>query len=199
MGIGRDAAPPPQGHAMIRDGARAALWRWREGFFALGIITFGLWLIALGGYLLMPLGALVAIGGAALAVLAVRRLRFAGPADAPGVVQVDEGQVGYLGPAVGGFVSLGDLVELRIISMRGRRLWRLKQGDGQAILIPVDAAGAEALFDAFSALPGLSSADLLAAVAPAPGARSRAVMAGGENRVVWRRAGRGVVAQGRMP
>jgi len=184
---------------MIRDGARAALWRWREVMLALGIIGFGLWLAVLGGYLLVPLGALVAVGGASLGVLATRRLRFARQADAPGVVQVDEGQVGYLGPTVGGFVSLTDLVEVRIIGMRGRRLWRLKQADGQAVLIPVDAAGAEALFDAFSALPGLSSADLLAAVAPVAGADSRAVMAGGENRVVWRRAGRGVVAQGRGP
>lgn len=181
---------------MIRDGARASLWRWREVFVALGIVGFGLWLVALGGYLLVPIGALICLGGASLGILAWRRLRFAGSADAPGVVQVDEGQVGYMGPTVGGFVSLADLVELRIISMRGRRLWRLKQADGQAVLIPIDAAGAEALFDAFSSLPGLSSADLLAAVAPAAGLDSRAVMAGGENRVVWRRAGRGVVAQG---
>jgi hypothetical protein len=179
---------------MIRPDARATIWRWREVLMGAGVIGFGLWLMALGGYLLLPIGAVVAAGGAALAVLAGRRMRFAAVTDAPGVVQVDEGQVGYMGPVVGGFVSLSDLVELRLISMRGRRLWRLKQADGQAILIPVDAAGAEALFDAFSALPGLSSADLLAALAPPPGAGSRAVMAGGENRVVWRRAGRGVVA-----
>lgn len=184
---------------MIRDGARKALWRWREGFVALGIIGFGAWLVVLGGYLLVPLGALTALGGMALGVLAIRRLRFAGKTDAPGVVQIDEGQVSYMGPTVGGFISLSDLVEVRIIGMRGRRLWRLKQADGQAILVPVDAAGAEALFDAFSALPGLSSADLLAAVAPVVGADSRAVMAGGENRIVWRRAGRGVVAQGGVP
>jgi len=180
---------------MIREAARAALWRWREGLVALGVIVLGLWFMVLGGYLLVPLGALMVLAGASLGVLAVRRVRFAGQVDAPGVVQVDEGQIGYLGPSVGGFVSLADLVEVRIIGMRGRRLWRLKQADGQAVLIPVDAAGAGALFDAFSALPGLSSADLLAAVAPVSGAGSRAVMAGGENRVVWRRAGRAVVAQ----
>jgi hypothetical protein len=184
---------------MIRDGARAALWRWREGIAALAIIGLGLWLAALGGYLLVPVGALVAMAGAALGVLALRRVQFAGQVDAPGMVQVDEGQVSYMGPSVGGFVSLADLVEVRIIGIRGRRLWRLKQADGQAVLIPVDAAGAEALFDAFSALPGLSSADLLAAVAPVAGAGSRAVMAGGENRVVWRRSGHGVVTQDSGP
>lgn len=179
---------------MIREGAQEALWRWREVLVGAGVIGLGLWLVVLGGYVLVPFGTLVAFGGAAFGVLALRRLRFAGADDAPGVVQVDEGQVGYMGPAVGGFVSLSELVELRLISMRGRRLWRLKQGDGQTILIPVDAAGADALFDAFCALPGLSSADLVAAMAPVAGGDSRAVMAGGENRVVWRRVGRGVVA-----
>ena len=62
----------------------------------------------------------------------------------PGVVEVDEGQVGYLGPTFGGYVALPDLVELRLIAIRGQRLWRLKQADGQALLIPVAAAGGRA-------------------------------------------------------
>lgn len=178
---------------MIRPEAQAALWRWREAIAGAGIVGFGLWLIWLGGYLLVPLGALVGCAGVALAVLAWRRQRFATAGDAPGVVQIDEGQVSYMGPMVGGYVSLRDLNEVRLISIRGRRLWRLKQADGQALLVPVEAAGAEALFDAFCTLPGLSSATLLAALAPVPGAGGRALMAGGENRVVWRRAQAGAV------
>ena len=181
---------------MIREEAREAIWRGREVFVGLCVVGLGGWLMALGGYVLVPFGALVALGGASFGVLAWRRLRFAKGGDAPGVVQVDEGQVSYMGPAVGGFVSLSDLVELRLIGMRGRRLWRLKQGDGQAILIPIDAHGAEALFDAFCALPGLSSADLLAALEPVAGTGGRALAAGGENRIVWRRKGRGVVSDG---
>lgn len=180
---------------MIRDGARKALWQWREALVGAALVALGLWFIGLGGYLLVPLGGLIMAGGMAFGVLAWRRMRFASAGDAPGVVQLDEGQVGYMGPTVGGFVSLQDLVELRLISMRGRRLWRLKQADGQTILIPLEAAGAEALFDAFSSLPGLSSAVLVAALEPPDGADSRAVMAGGENRMVWRREGRGVVVQ----
>lgn len=179
---------------MIRPELQAALWHWREVGVGLVVVAVGLWLMALGGYLLVPLGGVVAAGGAALAVLAWRRRRFVSAGDAPGVVRVDEGQISYLGPQVGGFVSVRDLLEVRLIAMRGRRLWRLKQTDGQALLIPVEAAGAEALFDAFSALPGLSSGDLLAALAPPSGADSRAVMAGGENRLVWRRSGQGVTA-----
>ncbi|MFN4154840.1 MAG: hypothetical protein ACK4HF_09310 [Paracoccaceae bacterium] len=179
--------------ALIRPEAQATLWRWREVALGTVVVGFGLWLMRLGGYLLLPFGVVVGLAGVALAVLAWRRLRFATLGEAPGVVQVDEGQVSYMGPQVGGFVSLRDLVELRLISIRGRRLWRLKQADGQALLIPVESAGAEALFDAFSALPGMSSASLVNALAPVPGTGSRAVMAGGENRVVWRRTGRGAV------
>lgn len=180
---------------MIRPEAQAALWRWREVALGVGVMGGGLWLMRLGGYLLLPLGAGVGLAGLALALLAWRRLRFASRGDAPGVVQVDEGQVSYMGPQVGGFVSLRDLLELRLISIRGRRMWRLKQTDGQALLIPVEAAGAEALFDAFSALPGMSSADLITALEPPRGAESRAVMAGGENRLVWRRSGRSDIAR----
>ena len=179
---------------MIRPEVAAALWHWREVAAGGGVLAAGLWLIWLGGYLFVPLGVLVALGGAALALLAWRRLRFAPKGEAPGVVQIDEGQISYMGPQLGGFISLRDLAEVRLISLRGRRLWRLKQTDGQALLIPIDAAGSERLFDAFSALPGLSSADLLAALAPPRGADSRAVMAGGENRLVWRRAGRGILS-----
>ncbi len=180
---------------MIRPEAQAALWRWREVALGVGVMGGGLWLMRLGGYLLLPLGAGGGLAGLALALLAWRRLRFASRGDAPGVVQVDEGQVSYMGPQVGGFVSLRDLLELRLISIRGRRMWRLKQTDGQALLIPVEAAGAEALFDAFSALPGMSSADLITALEPPRGAERRAVMAGGENRLVWRRSGRSDIAR----
>jgi hypothetical protein len=184
---------------IIRPQARRFLTRWREVLVALCICAFGLWVARLGGYVLVPIGALIVTAGLSLAILALRRARFRASGEAPGLVQVDEGQVGYLGPTVGGFVSLPDLVELRLISMRGRRLWRLKQADGQTILIPVEAEGAERLFDAFSSLPGMSSAALIAALQPVGGAESRAVQAGGENRMVWRRQGKGVVAHAPDP
>lgn len=177
---------------MIRDGARQALWRAREVIAGAGGLLAGLWIAAQGGYLLVPVGLLLAAGGVALGLLGLRRMRFAGGGDAPGIVTVDEGQVAYMGPQVGGFISLVDLVEIRLMRLRGRRMWRLKQSDGQALLVPLDAAGAEALFDAFSSLPGLSSGSLVAALDPerqGPGLVTDVV----ENRVVWQRAGRGMV------
>jgi hypothetical protein len=131
---------------------------------------FGLWLMWLGGYVLFPAGALVVVAAAAWALTALRRLRFAMGVHAPGVVEVDEGQIGYLGPTFGGYVAIPDLTELRLVSLHGRRMWRLKQADGQTVLIPIDAAGAERLFDAFASLPGIDMGAVTAAIAPQRGA-----------------------------
>ena len=64
--------------------------------------------------------------------------------------------------------------------------------------MPLDARGAEGLFDAFASLPGLSSADLVAAIdTPLQGeiGAGRALVTNdmAENRVVWQRRGRGIV------
>ncbi len=150
--------------SLIRPVVLAGLRRGREVIAALVLVALGLWLAWLGGYLLVPLGLGIVAIGAAWALQALRRLRFAQSGRSPGMVEVDEGQIGYLGPAEGGFVGLPDLVELRLISLRGRRVWRLKQADGQALLVPVDAAGAERLFDAFASLPGMDTQALVAAL-----------------------------------
>lgn len=179
---------------LIRPEARAALWHWREILAAAGLALFGLWLIALGGLILIPAGTGAIIVAAGLGTLGLRRLRFAQPGTAPGVVDLDEGQVSYFGPAFGGALSLRDLTELRLITAGGRRLWRLKQADGQALLIPVEAVGAEKLFDAFSALPGLDSQTLVAALSPAAiTAKTGAITAAPDSRVIWRRPARAVL------
>lgn len=189
---------------VIRPAARAFLHRSAEAIAAGVLLAFGLWLVWLGGYLLAPLGLAVAAVAAAWAVMALRRMRFAQGAEAPGLVEVDEGRIGYLGPEIGGFVNLPELIELRLIALRGRRMWRLKQADGQAILIPVDATGAAGLFDAFATLPGIDMGALVAALNPsaaaaagtqgAVGLPTRAALA--EMQLIWRRPGPGVLARG---
>lgn len=182
---------------MIRVEVSDAVWRWREVMAAGVMGASGVWLIWLGGFLLGPIGALALVLAAFWGVTAWRRVRFAQDVAAPGVVEVIEGQVGYLGPSFGGYVALPDLVEVRLVTMYGRRLWRLKQADGQALLIPVDAAGAERLFDAFGSLPGMDMAALLAALeAPlAQGCGGLPVLRGdgaaveAAMMVVWRRQG----------
>lgn len=181
---------------MIRDGAREALWRWREVGAAGLVVLAGFWIAAQGGWVLVPFGLVMAGLGAGLGVQAWRRMRFLQGEDAPGLVEVDEGQISYMGPQVGGFVSVPELVELRLVTLRGRRLWRLKQADGQALLVPVDAAGADGLFDVFAMLPGLDMGAVLAALSPDGGsagtAGGRALAAGEAMQVLWRRSGRGV-------
>ncbi len=181
---------------MIRPEVFAFLQRMREVIVAACVVGFGAWLMALGGYLLTPLGLAVGALGLSFGVLAWRRLRFAQGSDAPGVVEVDEGQVGYLGPTAGGYVSLPELVEIRLLTLRGRRVWRLKQADGQALLIPVDAAGAERLFDAFASLPGMDSGALVQALEPGPSTgQSLPDLQTPEIKVIWRRQGAGVVVR----
>ncbi len=182
---------------MIRPQVRAALYLWREVIAAAAIGAVGLWFIRLGGLILVPAGAGVLALGAGLGLNAWRRLRFGQEVGAPGVVEVDEGQISYLGPEIGGFVSLPELIEIKLITLRGRRLWRLKQADGQAILVPVDAAGADRLFDAFASLPGMDTADLVAALGPDPGSGGHMPVPDGlaGMRMVWRRPGAGVVAR----
>ena len=179
--------------AWVRPEVTEMIWRAREVIWAGLVVAAGGWLIGLGGYVLVPVGLVVGGIGSVLAVTAFRRMRFEQSVSAPGIVELDEAQVGYLGPEVGGFLSLQELVELRLLSLRGRRLWRLKQADGQALLIPVDARGAERLFDAFANLPGMDTAGLVAALEPSSQPTGAALTLAAQTRVIWRRSGAGVV------
>lgn len=180
---------------LIRPEVTALAWRGREVIAGTAILALGLWLIFKGGYVLTPLGTIVGALGVAWTLLAYRRLRFAQDVDSPGVVEVDEAQVGYLGPQGGGYVSINDLAELRLLTLRGRRVWRLKQLDGQTLLIPVDAQGADALFDAFASLPEMNTADLVDALRPPEATGTTLPLRSDtpEMRLVWRRRGTGVV------
>lgn len=175
----------------IRPEVLAAFWRLREVLVTTTIAAIGLWLVYLGGWVLLPSGVLVLALAATLIRHALARLRFQQAVRAPGMVELDEAQLGYLGPEAGGFISLNEAVELRLVTMKGRRLWRVKQADGQAMLVPVDATGAAQLFDAFASLPGMDVTVLAAALAKptAQAGLSRDVaLAGPEMRVIWRRA-----------
>ncbi|WP_430463196.1 hypothetical protein [Tabrizicola sp.] len=181
---------------MIRPEALALLARWREVMLALCLAGFGLWTATRGGPILLTIGlALIALA-AGWGLSALRRMRFAQTIAAPGVVEVIEGEVRYFGPNLGGSISLSDLVELRLMTLRGRRVWRLKQRDGQLLLIPVDATGAEALYDGFTTLPGLDMAALLSALTPTAAAHGSTLRLADRPDMVliWHRKGKGLVA-----
>lgn len=181
---------------MLRPAALAQMRRWADPALGTGVLLFGLWLIRLGGLILIPIGAALAAVGLGWAVLGWRRARFPSQTAAPGLVELDEGRLRYLHPKMGGEVSLNDLSELRLVTMNGRRIWQLSDLSGQRLLVPLDAAGAGELFDAFSALPGLGSAGLMAALA-APQDQGAAALPAARltNERVWQRAGSGMTRQ----
>lgn len=160
---------------MIRPELRRWALRHSEVLGAAGVALAGLWLIWLGGWILQALGVAVALAGGAGIVIGLRRLRFRLPEDAPGVVEVLEGQIAYLGPETGGAAALSELtgLEVRVVSGRGR-CWRLRQQDGQTLMIPLAARGAADLYDLFAALPGMSDRALQGALT-------------GPDRVIWSR------------
>ncbi|MEI4232471.1 hypothetical protein [Roseovarius sp. D22-M7] len=148
--------------SFIRPQARAALWRWREALSGTGLAALGLWwVLGLGG-LLHWLGYAVLIIAGAVLVMGVQRARFRNGAGGPGVVRVDEGQVAYFGPLTGGVVAIRDLDSLTLDPSGHPAHWVLSQRGAPDLHIPVNAEGAEALFDAFAALPGLRTEHMLA-------------------------------------
>ncbi|MCL4188740.1 MAG: hypothetical protein KJZ85_14130 [Rhodobacteraceae bacterium] len=163
--------------SFLRPGAAAFLTRNRELLAAAGVAAAGLWLALRGGPFYGVLGGLAVLAGAGLAWIGLRRRRFAQAGAGPGVVEVLEGQVTYFGPRYGGAAALSDLTEVRLLERAGRRVWRLAQDGGPPLFIPVEAAGAEALFDLFAALPGLDAGALIAALA----------RPGTPDRLLWRR------------
>ncbi len=164
--------------SLIRPELRRALRHWREAIFAGVAVLAGLWILLLGGWLLQGVGGVIALAGAAYLWVAVRRARFRSGRGGPGVVQIDEGRIGYFGPFHGGSVSLGALTAIRLVTDdAGRARWYLHNSEGTTLLIPANAEGARLLFDAFAALPGVDAARLVAI--------SRDTSAG--DRLVWRR------------
>ncbi|MHA7888596.1 hypothetical protein [Roseicyclus sp.] len=147
----------------LRPEAAATLTRWREVLVALAVMVLGLWIAARPGLILQGAGYALMLAAAVALIPAIRRARFAAEGEGPGVVQVVEGRILYMGPQTGGAVSIGELTSLSLRrDHEGNAAWLLHE-PGQMLVIPVNAAGAEALFDAFTALPGLGSQRLLAA------------------------------------
>lgn len=141
---------------VIRSETRDWIARHGEALIAAAILLAGLWLALRGGWFFGILGGLAALVGVSLLIGALRRLPFRRAIAAPGMVEVDEGAIRFYGAStLGGEIALRDLVEIRLLLVLGQPHWRLRNRHGEALLVPVDAAGAEALVHAFTALEGL--------------------------------------------
>lgn len=141
--------------SFIRPEARAQLWAWRELIAA--VLLFGLGARAALGNVgfLSWLGWGVIAVSVIVAIVAAQRMRFRLGSGGPGVVQVVEGQISYFGPLTGGAVAVSELDRVTLDHTAKPAHWVLDQPEQPSLAIPVTARGAERLFDAFSALPGL--------------------------------------------
>ncbi|MRX49142.1 hypothetical protein GI374_01545 [Paracoccus sp. S-4012] len=170
---------------MIRPELAARLAPWRPAAAASTTAVLGAWLFTLGGWILWPVGAILAAVGVIWLGVELNHLRLRGGADGQGLVEIEEGAVRYYAArALGGEVALRDLAEIRILRLGGRPHWRLRTREGEALLIPADAAGAGALADGFAALPGADLGRLAAAL-------ERAAAGGPSVQTVWTAPHRG--------
>ncbi len=144
----------------VRPEISDAVYRWREIVVGLPTAAIGLWLAATSYGALFLIGCGFAAGGAALVVAGIQRGRFRSAERAAGVVQIDERQITYFGPFGGGAVAVEDV---RSIAVDPERKWVLTDASHQTLTIPMGAEGAEELFDAFTALPGVTGRALIEA------------------------------------
>ncbi|NOX74300.1 MAG: hypothetical protein GXP03_12015 [Alphaproteobacteria bacterium] len=159
--------------------------RWAETFAAGVIALVGLRIFwrAYTHYNWMgeAIGGLLMLIGFAAGWAAYRRAQFNHGGDGsvlpPGLIEVTERQISYFTSLGGDTVDIAAMTRLEIRSIPSLgRVWVLKQSEGPTLFIPVGAAGAKNLFDAFSALPGIEQSRLI-----------EAVNTGGEHkRVIWR-------------
>jgi len=148
----------------IRPQARAAIWRWREVLIGGATIAIGTsWVLGPGG-LLGWVGWPLIIAGLALAIVGLQRARFRAGSDGPGVVTVDEGQIAYFGPLTGGAIALSEVERLTLDPTAKPQHWILDQPGQPPLQIPINAKGADALFDVFATLPGLRTQHMLGAL-----------------------------------
>ena len=141
----------------IRPELKAMAWRWREVIAADLLFVLGLWWALTSSGAVKWLGWVLVVLSIGLFVAGVLRGRFRQSGQGPGVVKIIERRVGYFGPLTGGAVDMDDAVMLELEpNAKPAPHWVLSDRHGQVVEIPVNADGAEALFDAFATLPGIN-------------------------------------------
>ncbi|MCL4069155.1 hypothetical protein M3484_21585 [Pseudomonas sp. GX19020] len=178
---------------MIRPELIAGARRWQGVIEGAAFLLFGIWIFA-GGTLVWQLPGLAVMAlGLGWAVNGWRRMRFQADPSAPGLIEVDEGRIRFLHPVMGGEVSLNDLAELKLVTLRGRRLWQMRDLSGARLIVPLESAGAGDLADALTSLPGLTAASLVAALdADVAPQGSTLPSTGAREHLVWTRPGSGI-------
>lgn len=146
----------------MRPEIAAILRRWAEASAGVAALALGAWWWLSEPGLLGWIGGAVALAGAAVAFTGVQRARLRGP-EGPGIVRLDEGRLLYMGPLEGGAADLDRLTGVSF-EPRGTPSWVLHREGEPPLSVPVGAAGAHALLDAFAALPGFDASRALSAL-----------------------------------
>ncbi|MGR3502249.1 hypothetical protein [Pseudaestuariivita sp.] len=147
--------------SFIRPEARAFVTRWLEVIAGGTLLLIALYWLFAGQGLLPYVGAAMAPLALAVVWLGVQRGRFRVGHDGPGTVEVAEGQVSYFGPLTGGVRALRDLKAVILDPGQHPASWVLQAKGLPDLVIPLDADGADQLFDAFAQLPGLKTGHML--------------------------------------
>ena len=159
------------GFNFIRPEVRLAAWRYRDALIGAIVSVFGLgWAVSAIGFMQM-LGMAVTLAGALLVFAGIQRGRFQTSDAGPGYVSIDEGQVTYFGPMTGGTVHIDDLVQVDLVPPVAKAAsgqWLLLPRYGDPLAIPVNAVGAERLFDVFAKLRGIRTGHMLDVLAAPP-------------------------------
>ena len=174
--------------SFVRPEVAGLFQRWLETAIYVGITGFGVyWLLTAGPADLFwrwGLAAAVAVIGFWFIRSAALSAMTRGDGEAPGVVQIDERRVAFFGPHAGGVVSINDIFAIEIWAAdeahwRYEPEWVLRWSETEpALIIPISAQGADALADAFTALPGFAAEKAVAALKAPVGATV----------TIWRRA-----------
>lgn len=180
--------------SFLRPAAARALRRWAEPAAAAALAGYAGWWGAAAAIRGDVLGWL-ALGVAALGLgwlrVAIIGALAARPVTGTGLVEIREGEIGYLGPLRGGYLELDALsrIEIYRVSEGAEPVWRLVAADGRALAIPAAAEGAGALPEALTALPGFSDLAAVGALTRGPVGRQ----------VIWQRAGAARISPGAPP
>ena len=149
----------------LRPEATARLKQWREAMIGTTIAGIGGWIAFASFGLGVLAGWVIALIGAALIFTGTRHALFRTDTEAPGLVEVTEGRITYLGPLAGGTVALADLREVSFTRTNdGSTFWRLSSNEPKPLIIPAGASGVDVLLDTFTALPQFDTGLMVRAV-----------------------------------
>lgn len=142
----------------LRPEVRVFLARYAQALFGGAIMLFGVWWITISFGIMRGLGVAIVVAGLGLLVEGLRRARLTSKSNGsgPGIVEIDERRITWMSGHFGGSIAMDALATVDIqVTPEGEALWVFLQTDGERLVVPASAKGAEKIVDVLSALKGL--------------------------------------------